>query len=85
MVYDADQSISTFKSVVYQLVNVRRIKESYCDAIIQEYTAFLNNIPAFAYEKFLNFNFNTDRVDELFSTYMNTESYQKLFKVVHSF
>lgn len=82
MASDADQSISRFKRVVSQLVNVRRIKESDCDAIIQEYTSFLDNIPAFGSEKFLNFKFSTDRLDELFSTYMNTESYQKLFKVV---
>lgn len=82
MASDADHSISRFKRVVSQLVNVRRIKESDCDAIIQEYTSLLDNIPAFGSAKFLNFNFSTERLDELFSTYMNTESYQKLFKVV---
>ena len=33
-------------------------------------------------KKFSNFNFSTDRLDELFSTYMNADPYQKLFKVV---
>ena len=82
MASDVDHSISRFKRLVSQLVNVRKIKESDCDAIIQEYTSFLDNIPAFGSEKFSNFNFSTDRLDELFSTYMNTEPYQKLFKLV---
>ena len=83
MASNVDHCISRFKKVVTQLVSVRRIKESDCDAIIQEYTSFLDNIPAFGSEKFSNFNFSTDRLDELFSTYMNTHPYQKLFKVVH--
>ena len=33
-------------------------------------------------KKFSNFNFSTDRLDELFSTYMNADPYQKLFKVL---
>ena len=82
MASDVDHCISRFKKVVTQLVSVRRIKESDCDAIIQEYTSFLDNIPAFGSEKFSNFNFSTDRLDELFTTYMNTDPYQKLFKVV---
>ena len=82
MASNVDHCISRFKKVVTQLVSVRRIKESDCDAIIQEYTSFLDNIPAFGSEKFSNFNFSTDRLDELFSTYMNTHPYQKLFKVV---
>ena len=81
MASNVDHCISRFKKVVTQLVSVRRIKESDCDAIIQEYTSFLDNIPAFGSEKFSNFNFSTDRLDELFSTYMNTHPYQKLFKV----
>ena len=82
MASNVDHCISRFKKVVTQLVSVRRIKESDCDAIIQEYTSFLDNIPAFGSEKFSNFNFSTDRLDELSSTYMNTDPYQKLFKVV---
>ena len=82
MAADVDHCISRFKKVVSQLANVRRIKESDCDTIIQEYTSFLDNIPAFGSEKFSNFNFSTDRLDQLFSTYMNTEPYQKLFKAV---
>ena len=81
MASNVDHCISRFKKVATQLVSVRRIKESDCDAIIQEYTSFLDNIPAFGSEKFSNFNFSTDRLDELFSTYMNTHPYQKLFKV----
>ena len=82
MVADADHCISKFKKVVSQLVAVRRIKESDCDALIQEYISFLDNIPVFGSEKFSNFNLSTDRLDELFSTHMNTEPYQRLFKVV---
>ena len=82
MASNVDHGISRFKKVVTQLVSVRRIKESDCDAIIQEYTSFLDNIPAFGSEKFSNLNVSTDRLDELFSTYMNTHRYQKLFKVV---
>ena len=62
---------------------VRRIKESGdCDALIQEYISFLNIIPVFGSKKFSNFNLSTDRLDELLSTHMNTEPYQRLFKVV---
>ena len=82
MATDADHCISKFKKVVSQLVAVRRIIESDCDALIQEYTRFLDNIPAFGSEKFSNFNLSTDGLDELFSTYMNTEPYQKLFQAV---
>ena len=81
MASNVDHCISRFKKVVTQLVSVRRIKESDCDAIIQAYTSFLDNIPASGSEKFSNFSFSTDRLDELFSTYMNTHPYQKLFKV----
>ena len=49
---------------------------------IQKYTSFLDNTPPFGSEKFSNFNFSTDRLDELFSTYMNADPYQKLFKVL---
>jgi len=45
-------------------------------------TSFLDNIPVFGSEKFSNLNLSTDRLDELFSTHMNTEPYQRLFKVV---
>ena len=38
------------------------------------------NIPAFGSEKFSNFSFSTDRLDELLSTYMKTNPYQKSFK-----
>ena len=44
MVADADLCISKFKKVVSQLVAVRRIKESDCDALIQEYISFLDNM-----------------------------------------
>ena len=40
MASNVDHCIS---KVVTQLVSVRRIKESDCDAIIQEYTSFLDN------------------------------------------
>ena len=54
MASNVDHCISRFKKVVYQLMSVRRIKESDCDAIIQEYTSFLDNIPAFGCMKFSN-------------------------------
>ena len=68
--------------MVSQLVAVRRIKESDCDALIQKYTCFLDNIRTFGSEKFSNFNLSTDRLDELFSTHMNTEPYRRFFKAV---
>ena len=80
MASNVDHCISRFIKVVTQLVNVRRIKES--DVVIQENTSFLDNIPAFGYEKFSNLNFSIDKLDELFGTYMNTHPYQKMFKVV---
>lgn len=62
-------------------MNGRRIKESDCDAIMQEYTSFLNNIPAFGFSaKFLNFNLSTESLDELFSTY--TDEYRFLPEVI---
>ena len=72
MASNVKHCISRFKKVVTQLVSVRRIKESDCEAIIQEYTSFLDSIPAFG----------SDRLDELLSTYMNTDPYHNLFKVV---
>ena len=77
MASNVDHCISRFKKVV-----ARTATESDCDAIIQAHTSFLDNIPAFGSEKFSHFNFSTDRLDELFSTYMNTHPYQKLCKVV---
>lgn len=61
-------------------MNGRRIKESDCDAIMQEYTSFLNNIPVFGSAKFLNFSFSTESLDELFSTY--TDEYRFLPEVI---
>ena len=52
MASNVDHCISRFKKVVTQLVSVRRIKESDCDAIIQECTSFLDNIPAFGSRSF---------------------------------
>ena len=81
MASNVDHCISRFKKVVTQLVSVRRIKESDCDAIIQEYTSFLDNIPAFGSEKFSNFNFSTDRLDEAFQ---HLHEYTSLPEVVES-
>ena len=42
MASNVDHCISRFKKVLTQLVSVRRMKESDTDAVIQEYTSFLD-------------------------------------------
>lgn len=78
------ESKSRFKKVVGSLACCNRIKEEDCDTIIQQYGTFVENIPVFGSDKFVNFNHKveSERLDELFTTYMAGDSYSKLLEVV---
>ena len=67
------------KTVLVELLQ-KRLSE--CDAHSRVHH-FSGQYPSFwFFLKFVNFNFGTNRLDELFSNYMNTELYQNFFKVV---
>ena len=70
-----------FKKGIALLSSNQRVKDDDCDQIFQQYAAFVDSIPAFGTEKFMNFTHTSeyDRVDELLLTYMGPdEAYAKL-------
>ena len=81
MATNPDAAKTKFKKVMVLLSSNQRVKDDDCDQIIQQYTAFVDSIPAFGSEKFLTFTHTSehDRVDELLLTYMGAdEAYTKL-------
>ena len=71
-----------FKKVLTLLLNSNRVEEKDCDTLLQQYSMFLDSIPAFGTNKFANFNSSVDGIDKLFSECMAGESYKNLFDVV---
>ena len=74
--------IDKFKKVLGLLTNNGKVKERDCEIVLQQFTHFLDEIPAFGSEKFLQFEKTTDRVDVLLGQCMKHGSYSKLNEVV---
>ena len=85
MATNPDAAKTKFKKVIALLSSNQRVKDDDCDQIFQQYAAFVDSIPAFGLEKFMNFTHTSehDQVDELLLTYMGPdEAYTKLVGVV---
>ena len=85
MATNPDVAKTKFKKVIALLSSNQRVKDDDCDQIIQQCAAFVDSIPAFGSEKFMNFTHTSeqDRVDELLQTYMGPdEAYAKLVKLL---
>ena len=77
-------SRTSFKKIVYILLSAKRIDENDCDAVLEQYSTFIDNIPSFGSDSFVNFSYKVDRVDEFLSTYLTSslDKYGKLWNVV---
>lgn len=71
-----------FRQILTVLLSANRVKESDCDAILEQYSIFLDHIPAMGSQKFEGFNVKTDRIDDFFSSHMPVTEYGKLLAVV---
>lgn len=71
-----------FRRLLSELLKTKQVKENECDDMVQEYSSFLDSIPAIGRDKFEEFNKNKQSVDEFFRDVMSSTQFVKLYELV---
>lgn len=86
MVSDREKCVTMFRKLLKHLKDAKRMTENDCEVCLQQYAAFIENIPQFGSERFTNFNSNHDRVDDLFHELtaggVRDGEYSTLYKII---